>query len=1213
MKNKLLLLLGVATLVVGCTSDVEGLDNGEELLLTPMIRLDGSISEQYLTRVDDNGFCDGDQIGLYGVNYANNNEEKGTLKAKGNQVDNARYTYDAELNAWNSTGSIYYKDAKTNIDLYAYYPYDAIEDVNKYKFEVQADQSGEGINDGYSMSDFLWGVTPNVKPTTGKVKIRFSHRLANATVILQEGSGFAAGEFAKLDKNVMVSNTKRTAPIDLESGVATATGEVSPESIVMRANNETFRAIVVPQNIAANTTIYVITIDGISYRYKHSSDFEFKAGKQSKFTIKINKKEMTGEYTLELTDCEIVNWKSDIEAHEGEARQYYVVNQEVPGTLGSLIRADKRDASKIKNLKITGKIDARDFGFMRDSMRNLQAVNLKESQIVEGWSWKFGTDNNIEKTLYFSGKMPATNDARWNALQQRYPDFNTDGWWNWEPEGYNADEIPAYAFGRDDWSDEEKSYLVYFSFPEKVTKIGRSAFNGTMLSGALIIPNDVVEIGEYAFAKTNISSLELPHNLKKIDGRAFENCASLSGNLSLPESLESLGDSSFSGCKLLSGTLTIPSKIKEIPNWCFYNCGFTGDLTIPEGVVKIGSYAFHNCNQLKGRLSLPISLREIKEDAFSYCKFQGELMIPSEILTIPTACFAGNEFSSVIFAENSELLAIGERAFDCNWRLAEPIELPNELLTIGSHAFAWCGTIPKITIPVNVTTIGEGAFDGDYGLTSMICEAVLPPTLGANVFNGVGKDNFTLEVPEKSVTRYQSTTGWNDFKRISAHHDFAISRSLMRTLNAEYSKSYLLRAPAEQEWSVKSKPDWVTVTPSNGVGPAEVTITVSEMAATDEWFEAVKMGDWGNTWTESYEGRAGDIVFSLDSKNYTSTMKVEQYDYEHYDGEVITNQTATVGGGVNLVFMGDCFDAQDIASGRYLNGINQAIEYYFAIEPYKTYKEYFNIYTVIGMSPDSGVGTVNTVKDSKFGSQYTLDAGVQPNSDITFEYAKQASTVDESNIHQSLVVMIENTTSYGGVTYMWADGKAIAVCPMSQDAYPYDFRGLVQHEAGGHGFAKLADEYIYHNAFIDACTCCCCYHLPEFYAGKALGWYSNLSTNGDMRKVEWADLIFHPDYAGIVDMYEGGFYHSRGIYRSEATSCMNNNIAYYSAIQRMEMVKRIMDYAGLEFKLDDFYAKDVRDASNNDITRAYEPSATERANASKQRPPVIMGDKPNLK
>jgi hypothetical protein len=97
---------------------------------------------------------------------------------------------------------------------------------------------------------------------------------------------------------------------------------------------------------------------------------------------------------------------------------------------------------------------------------------------------------------------------------------------------------------------------------------------------------------------------------------------------------------------------------------------------------------------------------------------------------------------------------------------------------------------------------------------------------------------------------------------------------------------------------------------------------------------------------------------------------------------------------------------------------------------------------------------------------------------------------------------------------------------MSQDAYPYDFRGLVQHEAGGHGFAKLADEYIYHNAFIDACTCCCCPHLPEFYACKALGWYSNLSTNGDMRKVEWADLIFHPDYAGIVDMYEGGYYHT---------------------------------------------------------------------------------------
>jgi hypothetical protein len=137
--------------------------------------------------------------------------------------------------------------------------------------------------------------------------------------------------------------------------------------------------------------------------------------------------------------------------------------------------------------------------------------------------------------------------------------------------------------------------------------------------------------------------------------------------------------------------------------------------------------------------------------------------------------------------------------------------------------------------------------------------------------------------------------------------------------------------------------------------------------------------------------------------------------------------------------------------------------------------------------------------------------------------------------------------------------------------------------------------------------------LNEFRASKKLGWYRNLEETGDMEKVGWSHLIFHPKYSNVVDIYEGGYFHTRGIYRSEATSCLNNNIPYYSAIQRQEMVERIMLYAGETFSLEDFYAKDVRDASNNTVSRSTEPTAAEKAAARKQMPPQIMGDKPKLK
>ena len=187
-----------------------------------------------------------------------------------------------------------------------------------------------------------------------------------------------------------------------------------------------------------------------------------------------------------------------------------------------------------------------------------------------------------------------------------------------------------------------------------MTKIGDYAFSYTSLSGALIIPSDVYEIGKDAFISTNISSLELPHNLKTIKDTAFDNCKYMSGNLHLPESLEYISRWAFRGCIALSGTLHIPSKITEITEYCFSDCGFTGDLIIPDGVTKIGSNAFSDCAKFDGCLHLPQSIKEIGEGAFSGCKFQGELVIPWQIKSI-TGCFSNNEFSRIVaFSGNNE-------------------------------------------------------------------------------------------------------------------------------------------------------------------------------------------------------------------------------------------------------------------------------------------------------------------------------------------------------------------------------------------------------------------------------------------------------------------------------------------------------------------------------------------------------------------------------
>jgi len=1209
MKKTLLLCLSFAALLtMGCTQDINEVELTPSLGVTPQIRIDGSINQQYISRVDDGGFCTGDQIGLYGVNYTENNSVAGELLDEGNQVDNACYTYDRENNVWTSSGSIYYKDAETNIDLYAYYPYGSPAEVRAYEFEVQQDQSGKNTLDGYSQSDFLWGKTENVAPTEAKVKLRFDHRLACANVILAEGDGFEEGEFDALQKSLLVMNTTRKAIIDLQTGVVEATGDAESEGIVMKVDADGYKAVVVPQRVAAGTSLFSITVGGISYRFKNTNaDINYESGKQTKFTITINKKAHSGEYEFSLVDVEVVDWEADLEAHGGEARQYFVVKMDEPGTLGAKIRAAKKNPAKIKNSKVSGKIDVRDFLYMRESMTILQAINLKESEIAPAWSAQIEPQGESGyRDVHFGGVAPENSNERIAIIREAYPNCSIMKSLSSQS---NAHEFPVTLGG--------KASLVYFCFPEKVTKIEGYAFNGTLLSGALIIPNDVTEIGERAFCGTNITSLQLPHGLKRLESMAFFECFSLSGSLSLPESLESIGSSCFERCGMLTGNLVLPSKLKRIANRCFLGCsGLTGDLVIPEGVTEIGDYAFSSCSGLTGSLTLPKGLKTLGESAFGSCDFQGELVIPNQIQVIPRGCFSGCNFSSIVFAENSELIKIEASAFSDNSRLSEPVILPEGLLTIEGTAFNYCESMPSIVLPKSLTVIGQMAFKCCYNLSSITCNATTPPVCGSGAWNGVAKDNFTVEVPEQSVVKYQTQSGWSDFRRIAAHHDFSLSRPLLRVLNAEHSETYVMRAPSGEAWSIESKPDWVTVTPSSGVGKVDVTVTVNTMTAAEVGtFKSRTGGTVASPTYTTYNGRAGEVVFLLDGKEYRIKMVVEQYDYEYGDGDVMVNQTATEGKGVNIVFMGDCFDARDIADGSYLAGVEEAIGYYFAIEPYKTYKPYFNIYTIFGLSKDSGIGTVNTVKEAKFGSQYSLD-GISSDHATCYEYAMKAETVNENNLGETLVVLIENTTDYGGICYMWGDGSAIACCPMSRDAYPFDFRGIVQHEAGGHGFGKLADEYIYHNAFIQLCACSCCDHLKELRAYKALGWYRNLSENGDMKTVEWAHLIYHKDYSNIVDMYEGGFFHTRGIYRSEATSCMNNNIPYYSAISRQAMVERIMKYAGKEFDINDFYAKDVRDASNNtrvSMPLVVEENAATMRGASKQMPPKFMGDKPQLK
>ncbi|MEE0317999.1 MAG: leucine-rich repeat protein [Bacteroidales bacterium] len=1175
MNYRCLFLLGTAIALAGCAKEPVPAVVPEDPNLIPL-NIDGSIN-QIQTKVNAAGFVDKDALGLFAVNYSEENTVAGTLADNGNQADNVKYVFDEAANKWTPTKKVYYKDVNTNVDLYLYYPHQSsVTEVNAANFEVQKDQSSAATASslsGYEASDFLWGKAVNITPSENKVAVQLSHKMAAVNVVLVEKEGFAEGEFASLEKGIILTNTTRKAKINFATGEVSALGNAQQDGIVMCPQSSgSFRAVVVPQTVEAGEKLFAITIDGVSYGFRNSAaSVTYAAGKQTDVTINIKKKTPAGEYELTLGDIKIADWTEDRNTHGGEARQYFVVNLTEAGTLGKVIRSFKKNPDKIRNLKVSGPITTEDFYFMRDSMAILEAINLKEAKVV-------------------------------NA---RFDYYNHDK--------IKDDVIPYEAFNN-------KKTLSHFSFPEKITYIGSYAFYNTSLSGALIIPDDVTEIGQYAFRGTLIGNVSFSPRLNKIEEHAFNCCTSLTGTLTLPESLTYIGMSAFEYCSF-TGELHLPNDLDYIGVAAFANAGsFVGNLRFPDKIKSVPDNAFSCCG-FTGQLNLNNAV-EFGSNSFSCCNFSGDLIIPEGTIEIPDYFMSfytsprDGRLSNIIFPKS--LRRIKESAFYRQSSL-KIMSLDEGVVSIGESAF-FGANLTSLKLPSSIQTINKDAFENCYSLSNITCYAVDPPAVMQGAFNGVAKDNFTVEVPAQSVTRYKTESGWSDFRRIAAHYDFSISRDRVRTLNAAESRTLVLRAPANFNWSIESKPDWVTVTPASGTGKADITVSVNEMARTTDQFE-VNEGTFNSPIYKKYAGRSGEIIFRLEDKDYTCTLDVEQYDTDYSDGEVVTLNTATKGPGIDIVFIGDGYDAKDIAKGTFKQNTEDGFKHFFGIEPYSTYKDYFNVYAVVSKSDDSGIGTVNTVIDTKFGSYFTQNRIKAPAADKCFTWAKRADA--SMDLSKSLVIMLMNTSTYEGVTMMYGDGSAIACCPVSTDAYPYDFRGIIQHEAGGHGFGKLGDEYIYHNAFIQTCQCIDGCEHPQgdddmstpYGVYKSKGWFKNLSMTADAKQVPWAHLIYHKNYSDKVDMYEGGYMHTRGVYRSEATSCMNNNIPYYSAISRQAIVERIKAYAGEAFDFDDFVAKDSFEVGTKSLARDFDWTFGVNPNMFRANGdgPIYMGEHPNVK
>ncbi|MCX6650321.1 MAG: leucine-rich repeat domain-containing protein [Methanomassiliicoccales archaeon] len=246
------------------------------------------------------------------------------------------------------------------------------------------------------------------------------------------------------------------------------------------------------------------------------------------------------------------------------------------------------------------------------------------------------------------------------------------------------------------------------------------SYPGGLLVTSVIIPNNVITIEDYAFANCILlTSAYIGSGVTSFGEQAFLGCDSL---------VSITVDDSNPSYRSIVGVLYD----KDLTTLIKCPSAKAGEVIIPHGVTSIGWYAFDSCKLLE-HLAMGNGITSIKSYTF----------------------YESTALESVTFTPNSNLVSIGERAFDSCTSL-KAIDLPDKLETIGDSAFRSCTSLTPLNIPGNVTSIESGAFSECTSLTGVMIPASVT-SIGNYAFGGC--NNLTSIDVEEANANYSSIDG----------------------------------------------------------------------------------------------------------------------------------------------------------------------------------------------------------------------------------------------------------------------------------------------------------------------------------------------------------------------------------------------------------------------------------------------------------------------
>lgn len=400
-----------------------------------------------------------------------------------------------------------------------------------------------------------------------------------------------------------------------------------------------------------------------------------------------------------------------------------------------------------------------------------------------------------------------------------------------------------------------------------------------------------------------------------------------------------------------------------------------------------------------------------------------------------------------------------------------------------------------------------------------------------------------------------------------------------------YEQDITMTVTANISYSIDSQPEWISKKSDNS---GVYTFTVS-----------------ANTTSSS---RSGEIIFkNVNNSLLTVTVKqrIQTYTSSDYsqDGQVTRIHSATVGKGIDVVFVGDAFADKD--QNLFNKYVELGKEAFFTEEPFRSTKNRFNIYR-IGSVSKNGIITQEG-GDTKFSAQFGDGTYISGDHDAVFRFVQDK--MPSVNLKKTIVFVIVNKAKYAGTCWLFSDNKAVCYVPLCRNENEY--AQTLRHEGCGHGFGKLADEYFYDSMG----------RIPDDevselkkWKGFAYGFHENVDLTSDPNTILWSKFISDSRYSGKVGVYEGGYTYPYGVYRPTDNSIMRYNTGGFNAPSREAIYKKIMKFSegdAWTYDYETFVAFDAPARSAEAVTRAAaQCAAVDKANFIPLAPPVmVMVDK----